>query len=337
LLLACAGCKDEETIQQYTVSFKDREPILLRVAGIPHKDEIWFFRISGPESLVKAQKEAFEAFVKSATFDDKKEPPLQVTEPKDWKKDPPVEGRFGLYRLPTEPRSIEVKVSSLPAKQFTILPNLHRWQKELNLPAAEEKDIPKYVRRDKLNGKDVMWFEMEGLALHRTTKVAEPQAQAKGRRFPMLAPPAAGNAAQVPFKYEIPKGWDKKQPRDKFTAVLFQVGEKDPPTQVSLTPLPAGVDAAANINRWRAQVKLPEIDGAEAVKAASRLKIADVVAYYVDVENPQGPEHSNRILGVIIPQENTTWVVKMWGPRESVGQHKNAFETFVKSFQLDAR
>ena len=67
------------------------------------------------------------------------------------------------------------------------------------------------------------------------------------------------------------------------------------------------------------------------------MRIADIKSDYVEIVNPRGPAAANHTLGVIIPMPETNWVVKMWGPSNLVGQHKNAFETFVKSFKLDAR
>jgi hypothetical protein len=70
------------------------------------------------------------------------------------------------------------------------------------------------------------------------------------------------------------------------------------------------------------------------VKLAQELPVAGVASYYVDVKNPEGPPLKNRILGVIIPQAKMNWFIKMTGPQDLVGQHKEAFEKFVGTFKL---
>ena len=102
-----------------------------------------------------------------------------------------------------------------------------------------------------------------------------------------------------------------------------------------LTAVRNGGDPAANINRWRGQVGLPELAEDEIAKSVSVLPMAGIKNVYVDLANPAGPAGKNRTLGVIIPHDRTTWFVKMMGPHDWVGQNKNAFETFVKSFKLD--
>src|SRR5438105_2221019 len=86
-LAAVAGCRQEDEIKQETVTHDNREPIHLRVAILRHADKVWFFRLDGPELLVKAHLPAFDAFVKSVRFTDKGSSPISWTEPGGWKKD----------------------------------------------------------------------------------------------------------------------------------------------------------------------------------------------------------------------------------------------------------
>src|SRR5262249_46546523 len=132
-----------------------------------------------------------------------------------------------------------------------------------------------------------------------------------------------GGGGKVPFKYEVPAGWVKKAP-GQFAAEAYTVADK-----ISVTLTPAGGDLHANINRWREQVGLPKASDAELKNSIKELPIAGIKNHYVDLANPKG----NRTLGVIIPTEGATWFIKATGPHDLVGEHKNAFETFVKSFK----
>lgn len=75
---------------------------------------------------------------------------------------------------------------------------------------------------------------------------------------------------------------------------------------------------------------MPPIPDADILKQAQTLPIAGVQASYGDYSGTQV-----RILGVILPQRDKTWFVKMIGPPDLVGRQKANFEAFVKSFRLD--
>lgn len=333
-LIAVVGCKPDEEISVTTVTHPGREPIRLKVAAVKHDDTIWFFRISGPTAEVAKHEAAFDEFVRSAKFaddKDKKEQSATWTEPKDWRKDPPGGMRYAAYRIAAEPKNLEVTVTRLPAGDDWLLTNMHRWQKQLNLPpAAKLADLkPGEVTEEK----QITWIDLSGLGVHLVSKPPEPMAaNVKKFQMPALGKKAAPGA-KVPFQYELPAGWAEAELTGQFMVKRFVVGKE---IQVTLTPLGGGT-LTENVNRWRKEVELPPVTEAAARGAAQTLRIADIKSDYVDIDNPGGPPAKNRTLGVIIPLEQTNWVVKMWGPSNLVGQNKNALETFVKSFKLDAR
>jgi hypothetical protein len=337
-LSALPGCRKEEAIEQYTVEHPDRESLELRVAILPHGEDVFFVRVSGPEAQIKKLVPAFEEFVKSARFvhHDKKgeEPTILFTEPKEWKKDPPVEGRVASYRIEADAEPLEVKVTLFPREKYALLPNIQRWQKEMNLPLAEDAaGAERFVKEGKIADQAVTWVTMHGYGVYKVSAPPQPMAQT-----PKMRPTLPMRPAQTPFKYEAPKEWVSKPPPDQITAVQFELESKGQIAFVTLTRLGGeGGGLAFNIKRWRGQVMLPEVPEQELVKSVGSLKVAGVPAYYADLDNPKGPAAKNRILGVVVPLGQETWFVKMIGPRAWVGQNKNAFETFLKSFQLDAR
>ena len=89
ILIGLAGCMENEEIKKAEVTFEDRQPMRLRVAIFKQEKLWWFIRLSGPEVLVRQHEAAYEKFVREIRFDDKKTPPIVVTEPKEWRKDPP--------------------------------------------------------------------------------------------------------------------------------------------------------------------------------------------------------------------------------------------------------
>ena len=101
---------------------------------------------------------------------------------------------------------------------------------------------------------------------------------------------------------------------------------------MTLTPLGGG-DLAGNVNRWRKEIGLKPVGNQAAEESAVVLKIAGLPSYYVDIDNPA---KNSRILGMIVPVDNTIWVMKMWGQKATASaKTKTGSETFVKSFKLE--
>jgi hypothetical protein len=328
-----AGCRNDDDIRSETANYEEREPIHLRVAILKDGAWIWFFRLDGPASQVKEHLATFDEFVKSAKFTGKKNPPIEWKEPKEWKKDPPIPERHASWRIAPAPRVLEVKVTKLPAKDYSLMANMHRWQKQVNLPLSEEPaDNEPYLRKEI----DITWVDMKGLGVHTVTKPSDPMAANDKEFLPGIK--FDKPAIKTPFTYVVPEGWEKGEVRGGDMADIYNVADGE----IELTLTRFGGDGgglAANINRWRKQVGLPELPPQDAANTAHANMIPDMKAYYVDIANPAGPAWKNHILGVIIPiaQPKSVWFVKMTGDAKLVGQHKNEFESFVKSFTLNKR
>jgi hypothetical protein len=332
--LSLAGCRQEDDISRETVEHPDREKIRLRVAVIKQGPSVWFIKMAGPVKLVEEHGKTFEDLVRGARFDGALEPIL-IT-PKGWKKDLPTRMRFAGFRTGEKAAEMEIAVTDLPAKSFDLMVNMHRWQKQVNVPLTESREqLENQVKREKIADHEVIWVDLQGgLGVHTVSKPPEPMAKNaknpfKGLEFKKAG--AGGGGGKVPFKYTVPDGWEKKAP-GQFAAEAYLVGGK---AVVTLTP--AGGDLTENINRWRAQVDLGKLPADELKKTITELPVAGIKSFYVDLGNPQSAKENNRTLGVIIPMADATWFIKMSGPHDFVGQHKNAFETFIKSFKLDAR
>ena len=333
-LFAFAGCKQEEEIAKETVEHADREPLRLRVAVMEKGELVWFVKFSGPVEQVNAHEKTFDEFVRSFRFVEDDDPTW--TEPKGWTKDPKGKDRFVGYRFKAEPKELEIAVTRFPAEKFKMMENMHRWQKQVNVPLTEtHEDLDKQVKREKVAGQEVRWVDLQGLGVHTVSKPADPMAaNAKNLvpGFPVKKAAGggaggAGGGGKVPFKFTVPAGWAKRA-QDAFSAEAYTVADK---AVVTLTP--AGGDLGENLNRWRGQVGLPKATKNELDKLTQELPIAGIKNFYVDFANPKGPPGKNRILGVIIPMDGATWFVKMTGPLDLLGEKKAEFETFVKSFK----
>ena len=322
-----SGCRQDDVIQQETVTHEDREPIRLRVAILKHENVAWFIRLDGPESLVNEHQKTFDEFVRSTKFTGKKDVPITWNEPKEWKKDPPGGERYAGYRIPAKPKELEVKVTPLP--ESALMKNMHRWQKQVNLPLSESlEDNERYLKKEKIGNQEIEWVDMKGLGVHVVGK--PPDARAANQKEG-LAGIDMNEGGRLPFKYAAPEGWEKKAP-GMMAKDAYLIVDGNHSAEVTLTPL--GGDPAANINRWREQVGLAKVDPDEIAKSAKLIDVAGIKSYYVDIGNPKGEATKNRILGVIVPlNRRTSWFIKMTGPLDFVGQHKADFEKFVESFK----
>jgi hypothetical protein len=335
LLFALAGCKPEDEIAKETVNHADREKIRLRVAIVERKLHVYFFRMSGPLALVNQQEATFNDFVQSAQFVGNKRPTWN--EPKGWKKDPPTHDSpigglttIARYRLDAKPKELELVVTRMPAKGFDLMTNMHRWQKQVNVGLTETREELKQQVKEK-NG--VEWVDLTGLAVHTVSKRPE-LGEDKAKKSVLPLP-----ASLIPFEYKMPEGWVRNRPRKMTMGMILEVidvnnpKDDDEKAEVTFTNFAKdGGGLGPNINRWRKQIELPELDDIDAVNLTMKWDVVGVKASFVDLDNPDGPER-NRTLGVIIPLENSTWFIKMSGPSEWVGENKQKFEDFVKSLK----
>jgi hypothetical protein len=345
-VLFIAGCRQDDEIKKDIFTYQDREAIHKRVAIFEREKYVWFILLSGPEADVKKHTPTFDEFVSSVRFDvkqdkEKESLPIKWTEPKDWRKDPagsPESMRYAGFRIDNKPKELEVTVTKLPIKGYTLLDNIHRWEKQVNVPPSEREDQPGAtvrIVRDKIDGQPVTWVDVSGYAVHTVSRPPVPSAQGKGFMPALdLKKPEKGRGS--PFTYTAPAGWRKQEVGPGRLAVeIYKIGDER--NQVELTLTNFGGSPGDNINRWRDELKLPRLPEGEATESALRMKIAGIDSYYADIANPRAPAQWNRTLAVIIPMNQMNWFVKMWGPNDIIEKHKNEFETFVKSFQLDAR
>ena len=339
-LVGLAGCSEHDEIKKTEVTFEDRQPLRLRVAIFKQAKLWWFIRLSGPEALVKEHEATFETFVRNVKFDDKKSPPIVVTEPKGWRKDPPGgAGRTMAFRIDAKPKELEVTIVKLGAAEQSLLANLQRWQRQMHMPETEtlEEAEQNFAKRENIGDQDVWWVTLNGVGVHTVSTPPDPHAADKANKF-MDAINIKTRDGEFPFTYTVPPGWVRTGPRETVksgmtfkTLETFAIGEGQNRAEVALSM--AGGPVGFNIVRWREQVGLEKGSLEEAERSAQRRTIARIKAYYVDLANPQGPAGENRILAVIIPVGSQKCFVKLTGPHDLVGQQKANFESFVDSFK----
>ncbi len=94
------------------------------------------------------------------------------------------------------------------------------------------------------------------------------------------------DAGDPPVTWTLPDGWRQK-PASGIRFATLALGPKDPPLDLTVTPLTADGGAGsilANVNRWRAQLGLPAVDEAGLAASTTTIDAGGEKATVVDIE-----------------------------------------------------
>ena len=144
-------------------------------------------------------------------------------------------------------------------------------------------------------------------------------------------PSSAPNKGSL--KWSLPKGWSESAGSGmRFATFKTPHGGKLEATVVVL-PGPAGGELA-NVNRWRGQIALPDLDEAALAKARTTVKsrVGPVNVYDFIGE---GQAKSRMVAGFISTPDGNTWFLKLTGGADSVAKAKPDFITILGSLHLD--
>lgn len=151
----------------------------------------------------------------------------------------------------------------------------------------------------------------------------------KGVRFaePAGAPASTASApSDSQFKWTVPPAW-KAVPIGAMQVAKFSVPAQDAAkadVTVSVFPSESG-GTLANVNRWRKQLSLGEIDEA-ALDSCTKPLDATPGSILVDLKNPP-----RAMLGAIVPRDGQWFFYKMLGDAPAVDAAREDFLRFVKS------
>jgi hypothetical protein len=178
------GCQRQEQIERYTV----RKPLPIEppagaaasaasepvgepkdrtlAAIVPHGDQGWFFKLTGPKDAVAAQTEAFTALVKSVRFSSEDKP--EWTLPAGWEQRAGTDIRYATLLIPNSAAPLELSVTALPRpagdEESYALVNINRWRGQLRLPPITREQLGKETTTFKLDGTSATMVDLVGTA-----------------------------------------------------------------------------------------------------------------------------------------------------------------------------
>lgn len=374
------GCAEEQDVKVYTVDKKfekerreivfgkgaegsgqrpvDTQPVprAKEVAGrligvsLPHADEMWFFKLLGPDEAVKKHVDAVKTFVAAVKFE-KNEPVWTV--PAGWKEVPATDGvTHTFFVLDQADPKLRLGVSRFPGQQ-DLTANVNRWRGQLKLKPVDAEEAAKAaVPLDTAAGK-ALWVELTGTFTEQSRmppfaggmggpgpvdpKSPIPAGHPPIGPGPVAQGPAAAGAnapvADAPFKYELPAGWTVS-PVSQFNLAAFTMGEGDAKGRVTVSE--AQGDLLSNINRWRGQLGIPPTDAEQLQSLLTKVKVAGLDADFVEIIAPAGAGEQGAILGVIAKQASGgSLFIKFTGGAPLAQRERERFMKFVGSIRFD--
>lgn len=130
----------------------------------------------------------------------------------------------------------------------------------------------------------------------------------------------------LPFQWTVPAEWAVAA-NDQFSKVAWEVEESGEKARITLSELGIGPGIPAQVARWQGQVQATG-DPAETMESLT-LK-GNKPAVYIDMP---GPEQS--ILGLMIEQGDTLWILKFRGGNAVADAERKRFRKFCESISVE--
>ena len=291
---------------------------------IPVKDSVWTFKVQGKPDVMAAFRPTLNKFLETVKFKDG-EPTWDA--PKEWVERGKNEFRHATLLVPMGEDLLDMSVSKLGGPEArSVLKNVNRWRGQLGLGQIDEADLINYIRKVNVDGHEGDFVDLEGF------KVA-------GKAPPMMEKKQPPPRPATKPKYKAPEGWVERKAAGGFAMLASVIVDEktEEMAEVTLTPLPGRAGGiGANLNRWRQQVGLKDLEEEDLVHELKFIEIAGDKGVVVDFSNPKhGDRKKARILGAVFLRDGVTWFLKMTGPIDLVGAQRPAFEAFAKSIRFD--
>ncbi|WP_419189655.1 hypothetical protein [Stieleria marina] len=336
----------------YSVPTKVPEQLLpgkdrMLAAMVPKDDQVWFFKVTGPEESIATIDKAFETFVKSIEFSAGK--PDLAELPDGWRRGGEKPFRYASIDVMVPGKQLDISISKLSKQDDWdkyVAMNVNRWRGQLGLESSEDK----WAGGDSIDvasadGQSV-WVDMLGDPSKASNSMAPPFARGPMSGSMAGGPMSGGPPSTSPaketaapkadsrLKFDTPEGWrDGKKSMMRLAA--FNVGPED--TEAVITVMQAGGDLRANVARWIGQIRqgqVPDDVVDQAMADAQEVKVAgrDAKRYVLTGEKA---DEGDAIDATIVPLEGGfSMFVKMTGPAATVSDQNDAMVEFLESLKF---
>lgn len=335
-----ARAREQELREEMNNESHEQATIKGRIlaAVVPNGSKAWFFKLSGPVEKITPLTESFRKFMSELKFDGATP---KWTVPSGWSELPGNRDRFATLAIPSgeeKPFELTVTQFALPSEvslDAYLLMNVNRWRvQQLGLEPTADQQLSKSMEQIPVattagNMLTAYYVDLEGdlkegggmppmMRRGREAKMRDPHAG--------LAMPKRPQLGQLPFTFTLPPNWETAK-GDGVSLAAFEVQEAG--QKVRITVSSVGGNRLANINRWRGQVGLGQIDEAELQKLQKPIEFGTLKGDYVQLVG-----ESRSIFGAILEHNERTWFVKLTGDTPLAAKQRESFEAFVKSVKF---
>ena len=166
--------------------------------------------------------------------------------------------------------------------------------------------------------------DQDGISVYTVPK--EPAADAEVTAAP------ARKAGPEQIAWTVPDGWQQMPGKGmRYATLIVEAG--DAPLELAVTPLtPMAGDVLANVNRWRAQLDLAQVEAEQLDTVVKTIPVGERTAHLVTLIGAGGDDQPERqILAAMIAGPARVWFFKLVGAPDRVGPYEAAFEQFIGS------
>jgi len=369
-ILGLSGCKKADEIREYSVANPPPPTATHRMLAALVPDEgaatddketatesekepasergpqAWFFKLVGPIDAVEMAVAKFDQFVASVRTGKEGRP--DWTLPEGWTEDTAAQApRMGraTIRIGEGKSRLELAVSRLPMpddrRESWVLANVNRWRSQMDLPPIARSELAETTQQIKAGEQTATKIDLQGVftggpmagmfdaSKAPTRETAAPLAADAGKT-------KTGSPTRLPFDVQVPAEWKPGRTSGGVRLAAYNIEENGVlAAEVTVTPLPVhSGDLAANVDRWRGELKLPPSKPDELKNETKSLVIDGEAADYVHLVGPEDASPREATLGVILRRPDRVWFFKLRGKPEIVEREKQRFEEFVKSVKF---
>lgn len=304
-------------------------------AIVPGGSQAWFFKLVGTTDQAAELQPAFESLLASLAIDDATGQPTWST-PDGWQQKPASGMRLATLSASTSSGDVELSVIGLAKGadwNQQLLDNLNRWRGQMKLSSIGIAQLPKETKPIE-SVDDAVLIDIQGIYSGGMSPAAPFAGGGQSpARPPFASPPAAVPAtrpavAAEKITYETPKGWvPGKQSSMRVASLLTSEEPTAAEARISKWPNAGAMgDALMNVNRWRGQVGLAQVDAAGLAESAQPFSVDGADGSYYEMVGENRAQ-----LAVMSTRGNLVWFFILTGTPDVVEQQRETFRTWVAS------
>ena len=303
--------------------------------------------------------------------------PFEWQVPKGWQELPATSMRMVNLQVASKPNA-ECYLTILPGRGGGIIENINRWRNQMSLASLSVEEISKLPKKKLLGKNAVYIecngtfvgisgdiknddYKLVGMILEESNvtvfvkmvgpkKVLEQEIKNyhdfcsslqvisdKANSHDVSEKTSQEDTKAAGLSWDAPELWIQ-EPKRTMRIASFRTGA-DSQTECYISILEGSAGGIyQNINRWRGQVELSELDPA-AIDNLPDIKMLGRTAKFVELKGNytgmSGPTYNEyMMLGVVCPLPEQTLFVKMTGPESEVLNERKNFLAFCQSLKL---